>query len=99
MKIHLHPESSLHDATLFRDIPTEFKKYDFVKHPWDKTNYIPLFTGIPPHVLHLAEMEGLRNEKVTLQANLKADMVALMNDRGFGSTSANTEQLIAAITS
>ena len=94
----MNPEASLHAAPLFRDIPTEIKKYAVVKHPWDKTKDTPVFTGIPPHVLHLAEMEGLRNEIVALRANLKSDMVALMNERGFASASFNTEQLITAIT-
>ena len=89
LKIHLHPESFLHAAPLFRDIPTEIKKYAVAKYSWDATKDTSVFTGIPPHVLHQAEMEGLRNEIVTLR---------LINERRFASTSANTEHLIVAVT-
>ena len=35
-------------------------KYATVKHPWNKTHNTPSFTGIPPHVIIMVEMEDLK---------------------------------------
>ena len=95
---NLHKESTLRISPLFRDVPEEIRELAVVKHPWNKTSDTPVFTGIPPHVLHLAELESLRGEILALRANLKNDIEGLMNDRGFVSATFNTEQIIKAVT-
>ena len=98
LKETIHENASLRVSPLFRDIPEDIRTLSVVKHPWNKTEDTPQFSGIPPHVLHLAEMEALRNEIITLRANLKNDIETIMNDRGFATANFNTEQIIAAVT-
>ena len=38
----------------------EFRKYAVVSFPCKKTAFIPFFTGIPPHVIMMAEIEILK---------------------------------------
>ena len=42
------------------------QEFAYVKYPWDKTEFTPVFTGIPPHVLLMSEMEQIK-EKMELQ--------------------------------
>ena len=98
LKETIHDSALLRVSPLFCDIPEEIRNLSVVKHPCDKTEDTPQFSGIPPHVLHLAEMEALRKEIISLRANLKNYIEVMMNDRGFATATFNTEQIIAAVT-
>ena len=51
-----------------------------VRYPWNKTDSTPSFTGIPPHVGILAQLEGLKLElkmmTETILGGVKADLDA-----------------------
>eukprot|EP00957_Ditylum_brightwellii_P181794 13848927-Ditylum_brightwellii.AAC.1 len=38
------------------------QEFAYVKFPWDKISITPVFPGIPPHVLMMAELECLKDE-------------------------------------
>ena len=60
---HLHAECSLRASAFLKDIPSQFTKIVKVSYPWenDGTNAcIPNCSGIPPHVMILAEVEHMR---------------------------------------
>ena len=62
---HLHAECSLRASTFLKDIPSEFTKIVKVSYPWE--NYginacILNCSGIPPHIMILAEVEYMRNK-------------------------------------
>lgn len=110
---HLHPQCMLRQASLFRGIPREIVELAVVRFPWDKTEDTPKLTGIPPHVLHMAEMEELKIELRDVKEqvkNMKADLMEqfpkLMQDfkdemdrRDFGSREFNIERMMEMIAS
>eukprot|EP00957_Ditylum_brightwellii_P109720 8369469-Ditylum_brightwellii.AAC.1 len=38
------------------------QEFMYVKFPWDKSSNTSVFTGIPPHVLMMAELKFLKDE-------------------------------------
>ena len=58
----LHEKDWLKGSTIFIAAARvgEFRKYAVVSFPWKKTAFIPFFTGIPPHVIMMAEIEILK---------------------------------------
>ena len=58
-----------------------------MSYPWE--NYgnnacIPNLSGIPTHVMILAEVEHMRNEVKVLRDQIKDDMNSVMDERGVG---------------
>ena len=74
LKEAIHDSTLLRVSPLFRNIPEESRNVSVVKHPWDKTEDTPQFSGILSHVLHLAENGALGNKIISLRANLKNDI-------------------------
>jgi hypothetical protein len=52
----------------FTNIPDDAKLAVAVKYPWDSTKATPTFTGLPPHVVMMADFESL---KLKMQAVMK----------------------------
>lgn len=103
---YLHPDSTLRMSSLFKDIPEDITSIAVVKYPWNKTEDTPVSTGVPPHVLHMADMHELQLELKSLKQEMKDMKTSLMDaikqemtNRGFGSTEHNTGQLMDLITS
>ena len=63
-----HLERTLHETNGLRGSPIfiaagragEFWKYAVVSFPWTKTAFTPFFTGIPPHVMMMVEIEMMK---------------------------------------
>ena len=56
----LAPTNQLRVAPLFIAAEPEIRQFATVKYHWSKTDDTPIFTGVPPHVLLLSEMEVLK---------------------------------------
>ena len=52
-----------------------------MRHPWDVTERTNLFTGIPPHIISLAGIEGSRSGKEDLRDEVVSKMIELLNVR------------------
>lgn len=96
---HLDANCSFRHTSVFRNLPEEFEKLATVKYPWDKTADTPKFNGIPPHVLHLVQIESLERKIENLEENLMARFVSEMDQRGFSSTAFKTSDITDAISS
>ena len=81
---------------MFRDIPSEILSLAAVKFPWNKTADTPKFTGIPPHVMMLAEMEKMNIKMKGLEDRIISDMEKAMDERGFCTQEYNTQSMIKA---
>ena len=87
---HLHADCSLRASAFLKDIPSQFTKIVKVSYRWenDGTNdCIPICSGIPPHVMILAEVEHMRNKVKVLRDQIKDDMNSVMDARGVGGLS------------
>ena len=58
---HLHPEHKMRSSPLFIAASQgDLQRHAVVSFPWNATEDTPFFTGIPPHVMMLTELESLR---------------------------------------
>ena len=94
---YLHEESSFRASLFYRDIPDEFLQVARVAFPWDATEDTPKLTGVPPHVVLMAEIEDLKNKFQGLQATIKHDMTDALDERGVGGSEFHTNSILAAI--
>ena len=98
---HLHADCSLRALEFLKDIPSQFTKIVKVSYPWDNdgTNAcIPNCSGIPPHVMILAEVEHIRNELKVLRDQIKDYMNSvIMDERGVEGNEFHTNSILKAI--
>ena len=94
----IHQQSPLRSAALFRDIPDEIRRLATVRYPWNKTSDTPKFTGLPPHVVQLAELHTLKEEVTNMREGMMKDFREEMDKRGFNSSENNTQQILDLIT-
>jgi hypothetical protein len=70
--------SKLQASPFFTNIPNYAREATVVKFPWNKTASTPSFTGLPPHVCILAQLEGLKaaleSSKDKIIAGVKSDL-------------------------
>ena len=59
---HLHPKHRLRSSPIYIASGREkdLHKCAVIRYPWLSTNYTPCATGIPPHVMLIAEIEVLK---------------------------------------
>ena len=82
---------------IFRDIPEEFLNVARVAYPWDSTADTLKITGVPPHVLLMAEIEELKIRFQALQVAIKGDMKDALDERGVGGSEYHTNSILEAI--
>jgi hypothetical protein len=70
--------SKLQASPFFTNIPNYAREAAVVKFPWTKTASTPSFTGLPPHVCILAQLEELKAEiaksKDEIIVGIKSDL-------------------------
>ena len=98
LKEQLPQECPLYSSPLFLDVPPEIRSLAVVKFPWNKTSDTPKFTGIPPHVLILSDMEKLKVKVVDLEKTIVSDLKDAMDERGFTTAAYNHKMLVEQIT-
>ena len=57
---HLSTSCPFRASQFFVNLPDEFLKCAEVKFSWSRSQFTPRITGIPPHVVLMAEMEDLK---------------------------------------
>ena len=93
----LHEESSFRASLFYKDIPEEFLNVARIAYPWEATSDTPKLTGVPPHVLLMAEIEDLKNKFETLKIAIKGDMKDALDERGVGGSEYHTNCILNAI--
>ena len=68
-----------------------------MRYAWNKTADTPKLTGIPPHVVQLAKLEGLEEKIDSAKDTIIAQMKTEMDQRGFASTQFKMSELTEAI--
>lgn len=102
LKENLHEKCILRSSSIFRDIPIQISSLARVSYSWNKTPDTPKFTGIPPHVIHMVQIEELKKKIESMEENIMAGIRHEMDTRGFASNSHNTKCItdsIAALSS
>ena len=65
----LHEKNQLRASVFFTNIPDDAKLAVAVKYPWDSTKATPTFTGLPPHVVMMADFESLKLKMQAVMEN------------------------------
>lgn len=78
---NLHMQCPLRASNFFKDIPDDFVQYSVVKYPWNKTSDTPVLTGIPPHVVILAQLEETKMQFQELKNSIKSDISSLLDEK------------------
>ena len=94
LKCTLAPLSSLRASNMFRSLPDSLLKHARIAFPWTKTKNTPHFTGIPPHVILMADNERILAELASMRAGMKEDVTALLKDREPASNILNNEIIL-----
>ena len=82
LKLTIHKKNKLHASPFFTQIPSEIQTLAAVRFPWEKSEYTPIFTGIPPHVVILANFEGLKKKMEAIRSEVHDDFTEEMNHNG-----------------
>ena len=70
----LHKNSPFGNAAIFRDNPTDIKGRARTAFPWTSTTAdTPRFTGVPPHIMIMAELEEVKRMFSELKDAMKLD--------------------------
>ena len=94
MNENLHPSSSLRVSPFFEDIPSEFTELSKISYPWNNSDYTPKITGVPPHVLLMADMELLKAKFEKFWLDINYDINGMLNERGVGGNEFHTESIL-----
>ena len=89
-------QSKLQATPFFTNIPNYAREAAVVKFPWNKTASTPSFTGLPPHVCILAQLEGLKAALESSKDDIIAGVKSDLDGRRLGSQSYfDKEEIIA----
>ena len=70
-----------------------------IAHPWNSMEDTPEFTGIPPHILLISDIEGLKSEIRSLKGYIINKQQDCMDKGVFCYTDHNTKTNIDAMAS
>ena len=94
LKATLHEKCPLRASPIFRDITSDIMSLAQIDHPWNITEEITEFTGIPLHILLISDIEGLKREIESLKGEITNQLQDEMDKRGFSSMEHNTKRII-----
>lgn len=93
----LHRKSKLQASPFFSAMPQYALSSATIKFPWEKTASTPIFTGIPPHISLLAQVEQLKLELAKNRDEVLAGFKAELDDRHIGSQNHFDKEAICAL--
>ena len=94
----LHKNSPFRNAAIFKDIPPDIKVCARTAFPWTSTADTPRFTGVPPHIMIMAELEEVKCMLSELKDAMKLDFRTELNNRGVGGSEFHTNRILESIT-
>ena len=66
---------------MFIESTKEIRSYATIRYPWNKTCNTPIFTGLPPHVMIMVDMEELKTVLKDQWKHISADLRDVLNKR------------------
>ena len=85
MKATIHDKCPLRASPIFRDIPSGIISLARIYHHWNSTEDTREFTGIPPHIILVSEIEGLKREIEFLKGEIINQLRYEMDKKGISS--------------
>ena len=92
----LPKRNKLQASPFFTNLPNYAREAAAVRFPWNKTAATPTFTGLPPHVCILAQLEGLKEKMEHTGDRIISQVKDDLDGRRLGSQSYfDKEEIIA----
>ena len=60
----MHPKNALFACNIFTNIPHGFEKKVKVGYPWKSTPSMSFLTGLPPHILIMAQLTNMQRNQL-----------------------------------
>ena len=79
---NIHEECSFRASLFLKDIPSDFVSISWVTYSWNETKEVPELTGVPIHVLLMAEIDALWVKFNLIQVTKKHNINTALNERG-----------------
>ena len=80
----LSSKNRLRTSAMFIEATKEIRSYAVIRYPWNKTSNTPLFTGLPPHIMIMVEMEELKSVLKKQRSEIVGDARDELNRREVG---------------
>jgi len=93
----VHPQNLFKSSSFVKDLTDDIRKYAKVSLPWAKTKNAPYITGIPPHVILLAEIEELHKKYELLKTQILDGIATMLDERAVGTPEYYHRQVLVAI--
>ena len=94
----MHAQNSFRTTPIFVSTSNLLKECVVVRYPWDdKTQYTPTFTGIPPHIVQLAEFEKMKGMVKNNMSEVVDRMVEEFDRRNVGDDNYQLNNLLEEI--
>ena len=75
----------------------EFRKYAVISFPWKKTAFIPFSTGIPPHVMMVAEIEMMKKTITKQTCAIVDSLKTELDNRNIGGDTYQATMLLEEV--
>ena len=96
---NLHTNCLFRNSSFFKNIPQSILSCARTAFPWTATDDTPYFSGIPPHVIQLAEIEKLSQKIDNLRDTIKNLFQTELDERGVGSPEFYTTKIMERLSS
>ena len=80
----MHPKNALFACPIFTNIPHGFEKKVKVGYPWNSTPSMPALTGVPPHILIMAQLKNMQRNQLELKDNIVKGLKEELDQRDIG---------------
>ena len=86
LNMHIHKIQNLQESPVFitEGIEKHLHKFALTRYPWTSTTYTPYFTGIPPHVILMSEIESLKDNFEEQTIDIVQEARNELNERKVG---------------
>ena len=86
LDMHIHKNHRLQASPYFiaAGRSKHLQMFDLTRYPWMSTTYPPYFTGIPPHVMLMSEIESLKATFEQQKRDFVQEMINEFNERNVG---------------
>ena len=92
---HMPIEHKMRSSPLFiAAAGADVQRCAVVRFPWNATQHTPFFTGIPPHVMMMTELEGLRIKLVEHKDNIIDGLKDELDKRSIGGMEYQTKTVL-----
>ena len=88
----------MHSKQVVIESTEEIRNYATTRYPWNKKCNTPIFTGVPPHVMIMVEMEDLKNVLKDQRKHISADFRDELNKRHIGGDAFEASGIVEEVT-